>query len=48
MGKDIKYEVIDLDNKSKATESVETITKTPSSNLPMEEPVVENADSVEE
>ena len=37
-----------LDNKSKATESVETITQTPSSNLPVEEPVVENVDSTEE
>jgi len=37
-----------LDNKSKAAESVETITKTPSSNLPVEEPVVENEDSIEE
>ena len=37
-----------LDNKSKAAETVETITKTPSSNLPVEEPVVENEDSIEE
>ena len=37
-----------LDNKSKAAESVETITKTPSSNLPVEEPVIENEDSIEE
>ena len=37
-----------LDNKSKAAETVETVTKTPSSNLPVEEPVVENEDSIEE
>ena len=37
-----------LDNKSKAAETVETVTKTPSSNLPVEEPVIENEDSIEE
>ena len=37
-----------LDNKSKAAETVETVTKTPSSNLPAEEPIVENEDSIEE